>query len=297
MADQMQAIKRRMKSVSNTERITNAMKLVSASKLKHATAKHMFISKDLKLVTEQVYGAVTKEGAPAHYRQERSGKTLYLVVTGSKGLCGGYNSNVTKEVQQIIDSGEEAVFLSFGTKGRDFCQRQACEIFPVKETIPGLLEIFGEPIDDWSYTQIQEISRQILDSYKKGEITKIVVIYTHYKNTIVQRLTSRQLFPLVTAQAEPEAFAANGYMEYEPCGEEFFDLFAVEYLALNLYGVIAESALCEHSARRMAMKNASDNAKEMLTELSVYYNRARQAAITNEIIEIAAGAEALNKGK
>lgn len=298
MADQMQAIKRRMKSVSNTERITNAMKLVAASKLKHATVKYTFVKQDLKDVSDQVYAAITKPNAPEVYRQEREGKTLYIMISGSKGLCGGYNAAIIKMAQYIKESKENACFLTLGTKIRDYCVHHGCEVFQVEDRKGiSFSELFEEAVDDWTYTQFQEISRQVMKKYRSGEVTKVVVIYTRYVNTIVQRVRKKQLFPLVLDTEIRFDVDENSYIEYEPNGPEFFDFFVEENLALLMYRYVAEATLCEHSARRMAMKNASDNAKEMLTELSVYYNRARQATITNELIEIVAGAEALKKFK
>jgi ATP synthase F1 gamma subunit len=287
-----------MRSVGNTERITNAMKLVAASKLKHATARYAFVKNDLKEVSDQVYAAITKPDAPEVYRQEREGKTLYITITGSKGLCGGYNAAIIKMAQYIKESGEDACFLTLGTKIKDYCVHHDCELCMIEDRQGnGLLDVFDEAVDEWKYSQFQEIARQVMEKYRKGEITKVVVLYTKYVNTIVQRVRRKQLFPLV---ADPEVRVnadENRYIEYEPNGPELFDFFVEENLALLMYRYVAEATLCEHSARRMAMKNASDNAKEMLTELSVYYNRARQATITNELIEIVAGAEALKKFK
>lgn len=284
MADQMQAIKRRMKSVSSTERITNAMKLVSAAKLKQATNRFNYAKENLERLSEQFEEILrSEEKADAVYTEEREGKVLYFVLSGSKGLCGSYNSSVMKEIEKYRQT---ACFVPLGSKGREFCVREKMEIFEPK----GLENV---PIDALEYTQIAEICRQALKRYRDGSIAKIGLVYTAYVNSIVHEVRVKELLPFT-----PEDPAGNGnvgdtgFMEYEPDSPEFFDCLAEEYLTLKLYSAIAESTLCEHSARRMAMKNASDNAKEMLTELSVYYNRARQAAITSEIIEIIAGAEA-----
>lgn len=298
MADQMQTIKRRMKSVSNTERITNAMKLVAASKMKHATDRYVFVKQELKQVSDQVYSVITRTDAPEVYSTQREGKTLYILITGSKGLCGGYNAAVIKLAQYIKESGENACFLTLGTKGKDYCTHHDCELFWIEDRKnDGLLDVFDEAVDDWTYPQFREMSSQIMEKYRSGEITKVVVLYTKYVNTIVQRVRRKQLFPLVP---DPEVKCdtdAGVYIECEPNGAEFFDFFVEENLALLMYRYVAEATLCEHSSRRMAMKNASDSAKEVMTELSVYYNRARQAAITNELIEIVAGSEALSKFK
>lgn len=296
MAEQMQAIKHRMKSISNTERITNAMKLVAASKLKWATNRYTYFRQNLEQVAERLSIAITKEDTDSIYREQKDGKTLYIMITGSKGLCGGYNSAVTTEALLRAHADTNRCFLACGTKGRDFCFREKLELFPLNNEDSSVRKMLDIPVDDWSYENIQKIAGQILNSYRCGTIAKIMVIYTHYVNTMVQNVQVKQLFPV--EEKNGEDIRKNRFcFAYEPEDPAFFDFLAAEYLALNLYGLLTEAILCEYSARRMAMKNASDNAKEMLKNLSVYYNQARQASITNEMIEIISGAETIRREK
>lgn len=280
MADQMQAIKRRMKSVSSTERITNAMKLVSAAKLKQATNRYDYIRKHLEKEKELFGQILRTEGkVPAVYLEQRDGKTLYIMLTSSKGLCGSYNTSVTKVAEQIaVREQERCCFLALGTKGKEFCVREGL----------ALLETDYGQMDEMTYEDAWKLSGELLEMYRGGRFAGIRVLYASYLNSIAHETKAEAVLPLEAGEAEAE----QELTEYEPAGAELFDGLAREYLTLCLYSAVAEATLCEHSARRIAMKNASDNANEMLTELSIYYNRARQAAITSEIIEIIAGSEA-----
>ena len=282
MADQMQAIKRRMKSVSSTERITNAMKLVSAAKLKQATNRFDYIRKHLE-EEKRLYGQVlrTEEGVPDVYLEPRDGETLYLLLTSSKGLCGSYNTSITKAAGQIAEEEKgSCCFAALGTKGKEFCLREGLE----------MLETEREQMDEMGYEEAYRLAGEVLELYREGRFTSIRVLYASYLNSISHEVKAAPVFPLEAGGQAGDCDLT--LMEYEPAGRELFDSLAQEYLALYLYSAIAEATLCEHSARRIAMKNASDSANEMLTELSIYYNRARQAAITSEIIEIIAGSEA-----
>lgn len=282
MADQMQAIKRRMKSVSSTERITNAMKLVSAAKLKQATNRFDHIRKHLEK-EKQLYGQVlrTEAGVPEVYLEPRDGETLYILLTSSKGLCGSYNTSITKAVEQVAEEEKDrCCFAAIGTKGKEFCIREGLR----------MLETEQEQMDEMGYEEVSRLSEEVLKLYQEGRFTGIRVLYAGYLNSISHEIRVDSIFPLEAGkQAEDRDLTL---IEYEPVGRELFDGLAQEYLTLYLYSAIVEATLCEHAARRIAMKNASDNANEMLTELSIYYNRARQAAITSEIIEIIAGSEA-----
>ena len=282
MADQMQAIKRRMKSVSSTERITNAMKLVSAAKLKQATNRFDYIRKHLE-AEKRLYGQGlrTEEGVPEVYLEPREGETLYLLLTSSKGLCGSYNTSITKAAGQIAEEEKgSCCFAALGTKGKEFCLREGLE----------MLETERDQMDEMRYEEAYRLAGEVLELYREGRFTSIRVLYASYLNSISHEVKAAPVFPLEAGVQAGDCDLT--LMEYEPAGRELFDSLAQEYLALYLYSAIAEATLCEHSARRIAMKNASDSANEMLTELSIYYNRARQAAITSEIIEIIAGSEA-----
>lgn len=290
MADQMQAIKRRMKSISSTERITSAMKLVSAAKLKQATNRYEYVKKNLGKEAE-LFEKVLKqeEDAPSVYTQKREGKTLYLVIAGSKGLCGSYNSSITKEVQRIAKEEKDmCCFLPLGVKAEEFCVRGNFDT----------LQSGYEKDEELDYEKAENLSGRIIDLYLDGSITNVSFIRTIYRNSISHDVCIEKVLPFEKVE-ETSGDLTGGelaFLEYDHTGNEFFHDLAKGYLTVYMYEALAEATLCEHAARRTAMKNASDSAKDMLTELSVYYNRARQSAITSEIIEIIAGAEAQRTG-
>lgn len=279
MADQMQTIKRRMKSVRSTERITNAMKLVSAAKLKQASNQYEHIQKNISRITKLFQEVLEREqDATGGTQEQNEGQSLYVVFTGSKGLCGNFNASVIKMLEQTAEEEREKyLFLPLGNKGKEYCFR---------ERLP-MLDVDGIYSDTMTYEEIQDLSKELLFSYQEGKIAEIKFIHASYLNSVSYDVRIKQILPLQVKDAEESGFI----MEYEKDRQTFFSGILEEYIALCIFSVLSESALCEHSARRIAMKNASDNAKELLTELSVNYNRARQAAITNEIIEIIAGAE------
>lgn len=279
MADQMQTIKRRMKSVRSTERITNAMKLVSAAKLKQASNQYEHIQKNISRITKLFQEVLEREqDAPGGTQEQNEGQSLYVVFTGSKGLCGNFNASVIKMLEQTAEEDREKhLFLPLGNKGKEYCFREGLTV----------LDVDGIYSDTMTYEEIQDLSKELLFSYQEGKIAEIKFIHASYLNSVSYDVRIKQILPLQVKDAEESGFL----MEYEKDRQTFFSGILEEYIALCIFSVLSESALCEHSARRIAMKNASDNAKELLTELSVNYNRARQAAITNEIIEIIAGAE------
>lgn len=283
MADQMQTIKRRMKSVRSTERITNAMKLVSAAKLKQAANRYEHIQKNISRVKLLFKDVLEREKeVPGGNREQGEGRILYIVFSSSKGLCGNFNASVIKVMEHLMEEGRgNHLFLPLGTKGQEFCAREgAC-----------LLDVDCVDSDAITYEEIQNLSKELLVKYQEGRIAEIRFIHASYLNSVSFEVEVKQIFPLQVKESEESGFL----MEYEKDRQTFFSSMVEEYVALCIYSALSESALCEHSARRIAMKNASDNAKDLLTELSVNYNRARQAAITNEIIEIIAGAERQKK--
>lgn len=290
MADQMQAIKRRMKSISSTERITSAMKLVSAAKLKQATNRYEYVKKNLGKEADLFEKILKKEeAAPSVYTEKREGKKLYLVIAGSKGLCGNYNSSITKEVQRIADEEKDmCCFLPLGVKAEEFCNRGNFDV----------LQSGYEKGEELDYEKAETLSSKVIDLYLDGTFTSISFIRTVYRNSIAHDVSIDSVLPFEKEEENGGDLTGGelAFLEYDHTGDEFFNDLAKQYLTVYMYDALAEATLCEHAARRTAMKNASDSAKDMLTELSVYYNRARQSAITSEIIEIIAGAEAQRTG-
>ncbi|HML37785.1 MAG TPA: ATP synthase F1 subunit gamma [Bacillota bacterium] len=282
----MRDIKRRIKSVNSMEHITNAMKLVSAAKLRKAKATYERTREYFHYVTEAIEEIFnnTKEVPQEYLAGNREIKTTcYIIVTSSRGLCGGFNSNVIKEAaREIEDDPEKPVIIAVGTKGRDFFQKRG-------------YEIHGEymaPPESISFIETHDISKPIIDMYDKGEIDEVVLIYTSFISTLEQRVKSVTLLPFEIS-LDPDIPKNEKLVEYEPSVQDVFNYLVPKYVEIMIYGAIVESATCEHAARRIAMENATDNAREVNAELTLFYNRTRQAAITNEISEIVGGAEAL----
>lgn len=294
-ANNMRDIKRRIKSVNSLEHITSAMKLVSAAKLRRAKTTFEktqgYMCYILDTLKEIFYNT---EEVPSQYVEgnREIKKTCYIVVTSNRGLCGGFNSNVTKEVLSQIKGQEgEAIIVPIGSKGKDFFKKRNYDIGTE----------FMAPPEEITFTATQLISRPILDMYDNGEIDKIVLVYTSFINAISQQVLARTLLPFSPDMIEEisagcrikEETKYRHEIEYEPSAEEVYSYLIPKFVEIMVYGAIVESATCEHAARRIAMENATDNANQMLGELTLTYNRTRQAAITREIIEIVSGAEAL----
>lgn len=287
MAEQMQAIKRRMKSVGSTEKITGAMKLVSAAKLKQATYRFNYVSKHIEPLISRFNKILScDENTPEVYFDAPVAKDeICILITASKGLCGSYNATLNKYAS-ASNNAETTIFAPIGGKGHDFCLRSDSKIFEQES----LSKFYSAAADEHSYDEIEQLSTKILNLYRKEEVSGIKIIYAKYRNSIAFDTETKQIFPLASPAVNNSEINDLGLLEYS-AETDFFDGLADSYLAMQIFRCITEATLCEHASRRIAMKNANDNAKEMLESLSIQYHRARQNAITNEIIEIIAGSE------
>lgn len=283
-------IKRRIKSISSMEHITNAMQLVSSAKLRRAKKTFEKSQRNFHYITESIEEIFyNTEGIPGLYlRGSREIKrTAYIVVTSCRGLCGSFNGNVIKHTQKLISEYEHReeppLIVAVGTKGKDYFLRRD-------------FEIIGEycmPPEDITFVETQEISRPILEMYNRGEIDEIVLVATAFISSLEQKVYHKTILPF-EIKGDPYSHKVYKDVEYEPSAEEVFNYLVPKYVEIMVYNSIIESATCEHAARRIAMESATDNANEMLADLTLTYNRTRQAAITNEISEIVGGAEALS---
>lgn len=286
-AESMQDIKRRIKSVTSTEHITNAMKLVSAGKLRKAKAIFEKTNENSHYITHTIAEIFnSSQDIPQGYllgnREIKT--TCYIVVTSCRGLCGGFNSNILKEAQREIDADwEEPVIFAIGTKAKEYFEKRNYKIY----------DDYLAPPENISFLETREMSRPIIEMYNRGEIDEVVLIYTSFISSMEQEVRNVTLLPF-EIERDPEIMRNVKPVEYEPSVEAVFNYLIPKYVEMMIYAAVVESATCEHAARRMAMENATDNAREMLDKLSLNYNRARQAAITDEIIEIVAGSEAQN---
>ncbi|MGI6727002.1 MAG: ATP synthase F1 subunit gamma [Anaerovoracaceae bacterium] len=283
----MRDIKRRIKSSTSMEHITKAMKLVSAAKLRKAKNTFDRTQDNFHFVTESIEEIFQNtHDVPEQYLEghREIKKTAYVILTSNRGLCGSFNSNIIKEAHALMEKeAEKPVIIAIGSKGRDFFAKRG-------------YEIRGEymlPPENISFLDTRNIiSRPIIEMYDKGEIDKVVIVNSTFESPLVQKATSATLLPLKVKE-DSGLPPLDQEVEYEPSVEEVFNYLIPKYVEIVIYSAIVESATCEHAARRIAMESATDNANEMIADLTLTYNRARQAAITREISEIVGGAEAL----
>lgn len=291
MAETMRELKRRMKSIESTEHITNAMRLVSAAKFRRAKGLYDRKSQQLREVSATIEGILAEENISG---REETGdaeigaapaRVLAIVISSDKGLCGGFNSNLIKTaVEALREYKKEAVKLvCIGGRGRDFFAREGYEIDAA----------FTGAAEKISFSEIVKIVTSILADYRSGRVDSVLLVTTEYINSLRQEPVVKQLLPAEFARAskKEEAQAVPAELEYAPSKEAVTDYLLPKYLELTLFEAFLESAVCEHATRRGAMESATDNAREILNRLSLTYHRARQAAITNELIEIVSGAE------
>ena len=275
-------IKRKIKSVNSTMQITKAMKLVSTAKLR----KNRMRLDITKPYFETVFDTVTKiiaskKNIKHDYLEKRDiKKTLYIIITSDRGLCGGYNTNSIKCALKDIDDYEKATFISVGKKAYDYLRHHKVDI---DEHYIGISE---KP----EFADAQIIARKSLKLFEREKIDEIKLIYTKLISTISQEATLLKLLPI---EKREDIEIKDEFVKYEPSPEVVLDYLIPKYIESTIYGAMVESAAAEQAARRIAMENATDNAQDMIEELTLTFNQARQSAITQEISEIVSGAEAL----
>jgi F-type H+-transporting ATPase subunit gamma len=286
----MRDIKRRIKSVNSMEHITNAMELVSSAKLRKAKNILDKSQRNFHYITEAIEDVFyNTEDTPMLYLKggREVKRTAYIVVTSCRGLCGSFNSNVIKHTQRLIDALEykdnPPLIVAVGSRGRDYFARRDFQI----------ASEYCLPPEEISFVETQEISRPLVEMYNRGEIDEIVLVSTSFISSLEQRAYSETILPLEIKE-DTNSHKAFKEVEYEPSVEEVFNYLVPKYVEIMVYKAIIESAASEHAARRIAMESATDNANDMIADLTLTYNRTRQAAITNEISEIVGGAEALS---
>lgn len=286
MAEQIQGIQRRIKSINSTERITNAMKLVSASKLRKAKAIYEHSREYLGRIVESIEEAFDiQERLPEKYllRNREIKNTCYIIITGSNGLCGSFNGNLIRHVDEnITGSCGNIKMVTIGSKGREHFEQLCYEI----------IDKHDPPADTMDYEKVITIADPLLNKYLSGEIDEIILVYTAYINSLKQEVVEKRILPIDLKSRERNMRGEVNNIEFEPSIDEVFEYLMYKYLEMNIYSAVIESATCEHAARRQAMENANDSANDMLRGLETEYNHARQSRITDEIIEIVSGAEA-----
>jgi F-type H+-transporting ATPase subunit gamma len=278
-------IKTRITSTKKTSQITKAMQMVSASKLNKAemSAKAFvpYMEKIQDVVASIAAGSSDVSNPMMMARPVK--KTAYLVITSDRGLVGGYNSNILRTVMAKINerhtSSDEFVILSVGRKGRDFFAKKGYNIIESSIGLP----------DHPAFADIKEITRKAVGMFADGTYDEVYMYYNHYVSAISQEVTEKKVLPLTDIQ--PTGSTAS--YEFDPSAEVILEVLLPQYAESLIFGALLDGKASEHAASMTAMKSATDNASELIGDLTLVYNRARQAAITQEITEIVGGAAAL----
>ena len=281
----MKDIKRRKESIQSTEQITKAMKLVATVKLQKARGKAENAKPYFNAMYNTVISMLAGSGNIDHrfMKAGDTNKKAVIVITANRGLAGGYNSNVIKLVTESNIPKEDIAIYAVGTKGRDYFARRGYEI------AKDYSEVINEPL----YSDAMTIGNEVLRAFEAGEIGEIYLAYTSFKNTVVHEPKLVKLLPVNPDEFECAEEDSNILMNYEPVEEEALDIIIPKYINSLLYGAFMEAVASENGARMTAMDNATSNADEMISELALLYNRARQGSITQELTEIIAGANAI----
>lgn len=279
----LKEIRGRITSISSTMQITSAMKMVSAAKLKKATDAIVMLrpySEKLQQIIENVSATTDLEGVSTYTEVREVKRALYIVVTSNKGLAGAFNSGVIKELNRsLANADHEVEILSVGKKVYDAVRRS-------RKMYDNQSAIF----DKMSFEVVSNFVERVMRDYREGKFDQVFVIYNKFINAATQEVITEQVLPI----ALPEnADAVNTDYLFEPNAKEILDVLIPKSIKTQVYKAILDSVASEHGARMTAMHKATDNAQALKNELVIYYNKARQAAITNEILEIVGGAEAL----
>jgi F-type H+-transporting ATPase subunit gamma len=275
-------IRRRIKSVKNTQQITKAMKMVSAAKLRRAQDA-MFAARPYARKMMDVLNSLASRAEPSLHpllAERGDRRVLLLVVTADKGLCGGFNANITRAAVRFLEEqGQKDLSLELvGRKGRDFFKRRQ---YKVRNEHVGVFQ-------NLRYETAREIAQSVIASYTKGEIDQVHLVYNEFKSVIQQRVIVERLLPIEKRVLDPKD-AMLDYL-YEPEPREIFTEILPKHVEIQIWRAFLESLAAEHGARMAAMDAATNNAGEMIDGLTLYMNKVRQAGITKEIIEVVSGA-------
>jgi F-type H+-transporting ATPase subunit gamma len=283
----LKEIRNRITSIKSTMQITSAMKMVSAAKLKKAqdaiTAMRPYSSKLTELL-QNLSATLDSDAGGAYATQREVSKVLIVAITSNRGLCGGFNSSITKKVVRTIEekySGTSVDIFSIGKKGGDVLSK-------AHTIIASRNELF----DDLTFDNVAIVAEELMEMFVDGAYDKIEIVYNQFKNAATQIPQVEQFLPIKPIEGGDEN--VNSDYIFEPTKEEIVEALIPKSLKTQLYKALRDSFASEHGARMTAMHKATDNATDLRDELLLTYNKARQAAITNEILEIVGGAEALN---
>ena len=284
----MRDIKRRKESVQSTQQITKAMKLVATVKLQKARGKAESNKPYFKMLYKTICSILAKSENIDHeyLKENESNKKAVIAITSNRGLAGGYNSNIVKLIASSDFSGEDTLVYAIGRKGIEGLSRKGYSIYK------DYSDIINEPL----FSDATALTKELLEQYSSGEIGEIYIAYTNFKDTVTQEPKLVKLLPLSSDdfKDDEEDEGKKLLMNFEPTPEEVLDKIVPKYMSNIIFGAFLESVASENGARMQAMDSATSNADEMISSLSLKYNRARQSAITQELTEIIAGADAIS---
>lgn len=289
----LKIIRTRISSVKSTRQITAAMKMVAAAKLRKAQDKIVKLRPYANKLHEILIGLTQSlndsEDDNIYGRKSAPEKILVIVITSNRGLCGAFNSNVIKETRRMISEKYtdqyrqgNLWFIAVGKKGFDWFRKQ-------KQSI---VEEDNQLFNDLTFDNVSVVASRVMDSFTSGKYDRIDIIYNQFKNAAVQNLTNEPFLPVETIPGDKKKITFIDYI-YEPTKEEIIEELIPKSLKIQFYKAVLDSFVAEHGARMTAMHKATDNATQMIRELTLQYNKARQAAITSQILEVVSGAEAL----
>jgi len=282
MSASMNDIKNKISSTQNMSKITKAMQMVSASKLTKSEIKlksHQNYLETLENILNNIIGNISAEEHILFQSKREQKRPAYLIVTSDRGLVGGYNNNVLKEFQQELDEAGVSDYKLYliGNKAFDYARRGNLKAENKYTFIP----------DDMVYMDVVEIINGLIKDYLNGDISEVIVVYSHFISKLIQMPKVQRVLPL--EKKDRKDSSKKDYL-FKPDQDKIIERILLDYLSGMIYGLILNGKLSEHVSRMNAMQNATDNALEIITETQLIYNRARQAAITQEITEIVAGA-------
>jgi F-type H+-transporting ATPase subunit gamma len=285
----LKAIKRRITGAKNTRKITRAMKMISAARLRKAQARitelRPYAQKTVELLTSVASRVNPEDDVHPLLRRREEHKVLLVVVTSDRGLAGAFNASINKRAfamwKQLEKEGKQVSFAIVGRKGGDFFRRRGANI----------VKVFSGMFENLTSTKAGEIGRYIVGRYLEEDLDAAYIIYNEFKSAIAQIVTVQRVLPVELPQAK-EDVATTDYI-YEPSQKALLERLLPMYMEVTSFRALLDSVASEHGARMTAMDNAMNNASDVIASLTLQYNRARQAAITKELMEIIGGAEAL----
>jgi len=289
----LKAIRLRITSVRSTRQITSAMKMVAAAKLRKAQDKIVrlrpYAGKLHEILVHLTQSLADADIKNIYSRQESPEKILIVAITSNRGLCGAFNSNVVKEVKRLITGtyheqykNGNVEFLAIGKKGYDSLRKMKLNI--ISEN--------NELLNDLTFEKVSALAENVMNAFVSGDYDRVELVYNHFKNAAIQQLTTEVFLPVETISEEGKAAAHVDYI-YEPDKKSIVRELIPKSLKIQFYKAVLDSFVAENGARMTAMHKATDNATEMIRDLTLQYNKARQAAITGQILEVVSGAEAL----